>query len=291
MKEYDNITENENISPENTGDVTVTEAAAVTEDTEQAKAAEESSEWKGEDNLEIRKLSFRKRMEAKKLRFYKNTEGMTKKEKAKYVLYYYKWHFLVILALLALLIYLPVTIYKNHLPVAISYAVINSPNPYGVNTDVFEEYQKYYDIKKGYRVISNPTVALDLSTYEELYAVNPDSPNFTQFPLLCYSGYYDLVITNKVGMEYCSQSSLIYELENALPQETYSYFEEQHPELIEYSGNFNKEEREYGIDISNTEFAKSLNVGYDDVYLCFFGITSENKTNTTRILQYIFSFN
>jgi hypothetical protein len=44
---------------------------------------------------------------------------------------------------------------------------------------------------------------------------------------------------------------------------------------------------ESGINISDTAFAKSLNTGYDKVYIAFTGTTDENYERAMDFLEYI----
>jgi hypothetical protein len=50
----------------------------------------------------------------------------------------------------------------------------------------------------------------------------------------------------------------------------------------------NGNDAEMVIDISDTEFAKSLNLGYDDVYIGFPGDQQDNHERVADLLNYLF---
>lgn len=251
----------------------------------------DNQEIKTEDNLDFKALKFKDRMRAKRQRFKENTEGMTSSEKAKYMVHYYKWHAFFIAITIFLLIYVPVTIYNNKRPVAISYAVLNSPNAYVIDTSFVDEYRDMYNMKKSYQVLATPNIILDPETYEERYAQDPTNASFTQFPTFCYQGYYDVMITNKAGLTYCSFNSLIVPLEISLDKDVYKLLSDNYGNLFTTSKNYNNEDVVYAIDVSNTDFAKNINLGYDDVYLCFYGVTERNVKNSSRLLNMVFNLN
>ena len=257
---------------------------------EAAAKKEENGDYT-EDNLELKRMSFRDRTRAKREKFKKNMEGMTKKEKIGYFLYYYKWKIVFGLLIIALAITIPVTIYRNNRPVAISYAIINSHYPENINDNAFDDYMNFYGYTSKQQIITSNYSYLDLETYEEDYAANSNSANFTSLPMLCYNGYFDIIITDKTGLRYCAAQSLIQPLDSALYPDVYKAISIDYADTIVSTENTNGTKKEYGIDISDTAFAKSLNLDYSDVYIGFIGITDRNLANSRKIMNYIFKLN
>lgn len=257
------------------------------EKTETEENAE--AELNTEDNLEIRKMKFKDRTKAKLARLKKNMEGMSKKEKAKYIIYYYKWHFIIGALLLFLLISVPLTIYKNTRPVAISYVVINSPNYLQINTDAFLDYKEYYDFDKSDRILGITSINISLETYDENY--NADDPSYSTFPMNCYDNFYDVIFTDRAGLEYCSSTNLIYPIEDILTKDVEDIIFEEYPDLVVTAKNYADIDVPYAIDISDTDFAKSLNLGYEEIFICFPGSEERNIVNTKKMINYIFNFN
>ncbi|MGN0151808.1 MAG: hypothetical protein ACI39Q_04975 [Wujia sp.] len=262
-----------------------------------AEAAAEAEEKKEdvtiftEDNLELNRLSFRERTKIKHARFRQNMEGMSRKEKISYFLYYYKWKIIFGIIFLILAITIPVSIYKSSRPVAISYAVINSHAPENINDAAFDDYMNYYGYTKKQQIISSSYSYLNLETYEKDYASNPDSANFTSFPMLCYNGYFDIIITDKTGLEYCAAQSLIQPLDSALFPDVYTAVAAEHADSIISAKSTTGEVHEYGIDISDTDLARNMNLDYNDIYVGFIGYNDRNFKNARLFLNYVFQLN
>ncbi len=282
MKDNNNV-ENVTETPVNKS----TEAADG--DAGETKADNSKSEKKyTEDNLELRRMKFGDRMRAKRERLRANTEGMSKWEKFKYYAYYYKWH--VILGALAIfcVVAISVAIYNNSRPVSISYAVVNSPAPNQINEKLFNEYASYYNIDDGYQIRNSIYVTLSQEDYETEILKEEGDSSYTQFPTLCWNNYFDIIITNEVGLNYCTLNSLVQPLDERLSDDIYEAIKEKNPNAIVTSLNYDEDPEEFAIDISNTEFARELNVGYDKIYVCFPGESEQNFTNVRRFLKYVF---
>lgn len=244
-----------------------------------------------EDNLELKRMRFRERTRIKHERFRQNMEGMSRKEKISYFLYYYKWKIVFGIVILVLAVTIPVTLYKNSRPVAISYAIVNSHYPENIDDSVFDDYMDYYGFTNKQQIISGSYAYLNQATYEEDYAANPNSANFTSLPMLCYNGYYDVIITDKTGLEYCAAQSLIQPLESSLYPDVYNIISKEYANSVTQAENTNGKLCEYGIDISDTSFVQTLNLDYDDVYICFIGYNERNLSNARKLLNFIFNLN
>ena len=73
--------------------------------------------------------------------------------------------------------------------------------------------------------------------------------------------------------------------------DVYKAISTDYADTIVSTENTNGTKKEYGIDISDTAFAKSLNLDYSDVYIGFIGITDRNLANSRKIMNYIFKLN
>ena len=236
-----------------------------------------------EDNLELHSLSFRDRQRAKRARIKEHMEGMTKGQKFGYILSYYKGRIILGLILLAICIAIPVTIYKKSRPVALSYCIVNSPEPSAIDTSFVDEYLDFYNLNGAYQLESDVTVHLDKDTYLEEYSQNSSASIYTELPMLCFNGYYDVMIMDEKGLEYCAMQEIIYPLRNYLPAEIYSEVE---PRICTADDN-DGVTVPFAIDISDTDFAKGLNLGYDKVYIGFPGNTERNYINAKRMLKFV----
>lgn len=260
---------------------------SVPEDTKETESEKDSKDAKPtvntEDNLELHSLSFRDRQRAKRARIKEHMEGMTKGQKFGYILSYYKGRIILGLVLLAICIAIPVTIYKKSRPVALSYCIINSPKPSAIDTSFVDAYLDSYNLHGAYQLESDVTVHLDKDTYLEEYSQNSSASIYTELPMLCFNGYYDVMIMDEKGLEYCAMQEIIYPLRNYLPAEIYSEVESRICSADDNDGV----NVPFAIDISDTDFAKGLKLGYDKVYLGFPGNTERNYINAKRMLKFI----
>lgn len=260
---------------------------SVPEDTKETESEKDSKDAKPtvntEDNLELHSLSFRDRQRAKRARLKEHMDGMSKGQKFGYILSYYKGKIILGLILLAICIAIPVTIYKKSRPVALSYCIVNAPEPSAVDTSFVDEYLDFYNLNGAYQLESDVTVHLDKDTYLEEYSQNSSASIYTELPMLCFNGYYDVMIMDEKGLEYCAMQEIIYPLRNYLPAEIYSEVESRICSADDNDGV----NVPFAIDISDTDFAKGLKLGYDKVYLGFPGNTERNYINAKRMLKFI----
>lgn len=259
---------------------------AETKGTESEKGSAKSSSAPSvntEDNLELHSLSFRERQRARRQRLKDHMEGMTAGQKAGYILSYYKGKIILAIILLAVCIALPVTIYKKSRPVALSYCIVNSPEPSAVDTSFVDEYLDFYNMNGAYQIHNDLTVHLDKDTYLEEYSQNSSASVYTELPMLCFNGYYDIMIMDEKGLEYCAMQEIIYPLKTYLPADIYSQISDRICTADDNDGVTVP----FAIDISDTDFAKGLNLGYDKVYLGFPGNTEQNYINAKRMVKFI----
>lgn len=264
-------------------DITTDEPNDAIDDVKEDTAAGNDIEDTREDNLELHTMKFRERIKAKRAKLAKNMEGMSKSERAFYIISYYKWKIIAFIAILVCAIVIPVTIYEKSRPIAISYAIVNCTSPADINTDFVDDYMDYFGLTGNYQVRSDKELHLDKETYLEEYARSQGNSSYTEFPMMCFNGYYDIIITNKTGAVYCGMQEIMFPLKSYLPADIYSQIEDRVFETENHDG----ETEPFAIDISDTEFAKNLNLGYDDVYIGFPGTTEANYTNAKRMLNYI----
>jgi hypothetical protein len=98
-------------------------------------------------------------------------------------------------------------------------------------------------------------------------------------------GDFDIIITNDTGLKYCSTAGIANQLRGYFDAEVYDAIK---PYMYD-SEDANGTLFPYALDISDTDFAKSLNTGYDDIYLAFPGVNDENKQNAIQLIEYIYN--
>lgn len=260
-----------------------TPADSLSVSSDNASAETQSAPVNTEDNLELHHLKFSERQRIKRQRLKENMEGMSKSQKFGYIFSYYKGRIILGLILLAVCIALPVTIYKKSRPVALSYCIVNATDSAAVNTSFVDDYLDFYELHGAYQIHKDTTVHLNKDTYLEEYAQNSSASIYTELPMLCFNGYYDIMILDEKGLEYCAMQEIIYPLRNYLPSDIYAAVEDR----IVVAADNDGIAVPFAIDISDTEFAKNLNLGYKNVYFGFPGNTEQNYINAKRMLKYI----
>lgn len=243
-----------------------------------------------EDNLELHELSGRQRRKELRKRFYAEMADMDTKSKVKFFFRYNKWKIIIPILVIAIVISTVGTIINNKKPVAISYAIINSPNYYDINTDVIEkDYMEYYGMSaKKYQIISTGGINYDLDTYEEDSQQYSNSAAYTSFPTNCRTNYYDIIITDKKGLEYCAKTSLIYPVDDIFTADLSNAISKSCSNLLTSVKDYDDNDEVFAIDISGTAFAESLNLDFDQAYICFPGSDTSNIENVRKMLNFIF---
>ena len=246
-----------------------------------AKEAEESIK---EDNLELATMSFRERRKVKKARREKEMEGMTKGERFKYLLYYYQWPIIITTFTAGCLIWLILAVTRSQPPVALSVAVLNNAGDKYVDELLFDSYMDESNIRSTYRVVVE-SFHLDQETLMQDYAQSPYSGDFSRFPILARDSYYDIVLCDRGGLDYCANTEIARYPDYVMPTDIQEKLKPYEVKAKDVNGNY----WVYGYDISDTEFAKSLDLGYTQIFLCFPGETSESQMHAEHFVRYIFN--
>lgn len=235
--------------------------------------------------LDYRYMSRKERRAYRRAELDRYTEGMNRRQRIGYFFTCHQWKILMSLMVIVSVSIISYAVYRQTRPVAISYGIINSTDPYSTDDSVFDDYKAYYGIDKTEKLRAVTNLYYDLSTWEEDY--NENAAEYSSFPLLCGENMYDILITDRTGLECCSYINLIYPLDT-LGSGLTELFEGELADYVITAKDSADHISAYAVDISGTEFAERLNIGYDDVYLCFPGNSDENQENVRKLLNYIF---
>ena len=236
-----------------------------------------------EDNLEMKRMSHRERWAIKKERIKKELEGRTRMEKVSYLLYYFKMPIIFTVSAILIITLLAISIIINKRPVGLSAAIVNLPSDKEVTEANFDDYLANVKLNYKTSVKLNTETKLDIDTADEIYRNNPYDYSITQFPVLCTSDYFDVIITDRKGLDYCSYCNIIFDPETIISPYTVLALRDHEAQAADSTGT----RYFYAYDITNTEFGKSLNLGME-LYLCFPGQSDTNKENAERFLRYVF---
>lgn len=257
------------------------------EDKKSETDSKEALKVSHEDNLELSQLKFSERMKIKRERIKANMEGMSKNEKTKYLIMYFKWYGIVAIIALIAAVYTGYCVYQNNRPVALSYAIVNCHDLDKLNLDFEEDYKEAFGM-------TAPKYKIEHDT--ELFLGNPVAPddmeqadyiNVTKISTLCFNDYYDVIITDNLGARFAAAQGILFPLKQYFPEDVYNQIKDY--EFI--SKDMNGEMVPVALDISNTEFAKNLNLGTDQVYIGFAGRNDKNYLNSIRMINYTLKLN
>ncbi|MBR1816585.1 MAG: hypothetical protein IJ763_07785 [Lachnospiraceae bacterium] len=242
-----------------------------------------------ENNLEMSELSFRERHEARKAQRKAIIKDMSSKEKISYFFYYNKWKIIFSLIVIIYASAAIATIIRNTRPYALSYAIVNHNFSEVLSDEPIRDYLKYYNMDKGYQVNSSTNIHLNLKEYLNGNAAENDSTSYDSFPLLCSENYYDIIISDKNGIDFCVESYIAQPVEDVLSSDIIEEITMKYPDIIHSVKEENGESTNIYIDISDTDFAKNLNLSYNKVYICFPGKSSQNVKNAEKAMKFILS--
>lgn len=235
--------------------------------------------------LEFHSMTKKEKREEKRRIYREYTSEMTSLQKVKYFIDYYKWYILLPIFVIIFAIYIGNTIYKNSRPVALSYAVLNCEEPDNFNNSFQEEYAEQFNLTGDYRFNSatNLKVTYDYFKEHEEYITTSNSTDYNVLKTQCELNDYDVIIGNADGIKYCTTQDITTRLKGFLDVNAYAALE---PYMAEFENSYGGSDY-FAIDISGTDFAKDLNLGYDDVYIAFPSVESSNKKNALQLLEYI----
>ena len=238
-----------------------------------------------EDKLELATMSRRERRAVKKKRRDKEMEGMNRLERIKYLFFYYQWPILLTVLLVSFFGWIIYSVIKSSPPVALSAAVLNAGGDTMINEDIFSTYMSEANINSAYRIrVENYHLEPDAETGE----VNPNhvyDENFTIFLAKTRESYFDIAITDRGGLNYITETECISHPYYVLPTDLLDA-------LAPYEVTAKDSEKQAvvcGYDISGTDFAKSLDLGYTEIFISFPGNNSESQMHAENFVRYIFN--
>lgn len=243
----------------------------------------DKTKMNGENKLELATMSAKERRAIKKEAYRENTKDMSGAQKIAYFFYCYKWHIIIPICIILLFTAYGIAFYKNTRPVALSYAVLNSE---AYNDSFHDDFLAHFNISKDYRIEGIPGYNIDYDYYRQnINSAIRDGSDYSTINLTCEAGTFDVIITDRAGIRYCAFVEIVRPLDLYFDAGTYAALEDHIMKFQDSSYKFYP----YAIDISDTDFAKSLCLEYDDVYLAFPGVTEENTSNALRLLEYIYN--
>lgn len=242
-----------------------------------------------ESRLEEKELSRRERGKLIKEHFLEETKDMDKAHKFEHFFLYYKWYILVPIFVVLIIVWISLIVYSNTRPIGLSYVILNSYDQDKVNRDFYDEYFSYHQLSNKNQEISDLNYYIDYDYYiqHESTLISDSNSNYYIFSNNCDKGDYDIVITDRSGLDYCCHIGIIKPLSEYFDQDTYNKISSYTISVKDYYGDT----LPYAIDISNTDFARELSTGYTEMYVIFPGVTDRNYKNACRFIEYLLGTN
>lgn len=239
-----------------------------------------------ENNLELSTMTKKERRAARRAKNREFTKDMSKGERFLYYFDYYKWAVIIPIICIIFVAYCARTIYKNTRPVALGYVVLNVSEEHSVDTSFEDDFVDYIHMTGSYQFYRSAGLDIDYDYFLEHkeYITTSNSTDYNILSTECEVGDFDVIISNTTGIRFCSAEGIAKTLKGYFDSEAYQLLE---PYMVEFPDQYGTN-KAYAIDISDTEFAKSLKLEYDDIYLAFPGASDRNLTNSLKLLEYIF---
>lgn len=234
-----------------------------------------------ENKLDLAVMSRKERRAAKKAAYKEYTSTMSGKERISYFFYCYKWHIIIPICCILLILCYGMAFYRNSRPVALSYTVLNAEE---FDKTFHEDYLRYFNMPENHVVKATAGYIVNYDYYKKnTVSASREGTNYNTLALTCQSGTFDVIIGDGAGIKYCTFVEIVKPLDLYFTEEQYAALEDYIVKFQDSSYTFYP----YAIDISDTEFAKGLNLEYSKVYMAFPGVSEENMTNSLRLLEYV----
>lgn len=283
--------QNETNTTQTTDDISAAGCEAASEQTSdsQTDVAADSTEKKislTENSLELKSMSAGERRRFKREAYEETTRDMSPSEKKAYFISYYKWHIIIPIAAVIIIAIFSITIYINTRPIGLSYVILNVADQDAVDTSFYDDYAAYNNISDKEKEISSIGLAIDFTYYmeHENSLMSNSTSDYYKLSSNCEFGNYDVIITDRDGLKYCTHRDIIQVLDNTLSPAIYEALSSHIVTLESAYG----EPEAFAVDISDTAFARELNAGYSKMYVVLPYVTNNDNKNAIRFLSYVF---
>ena len=257
-------------------------AGQIVEYTDEERKAADKERFLHEDSLELATMTRKERRAVKEERRAKEMEGMTIGQRIKYLLDYFQWPIIITGLTVGCLVWFLIAVLRSEPPVALSAAIMNNDRSKEITSEIFDTYMREANINPSYRTVVE-TFQINSETPETNTAAS--DPDYVRLSNLARESHFDIIITDRSGLDYCTARDIAIHPDYALPLDV---LEALKPYEVEAKDPYNQT-FVYAYDISGTAFAKSLDLGYDQIFLCFPGSTSKTQMHAENFVRYIYS--
>lgn len=240
-----------------------------------------------ENALELSSMSRKERRTYKKDLRKKRLASMEGKEKWKYVVRYYKWHFLGTIFACIICICIGKSIYTSTLPTELLVAVTNDGMNLVCERYIPEAFREYYglDDKNIIQVFDD----LKIENAEDVTIQESMLTDYEKMVVYISSDRLDAIIGDENTLDYYRSTGDIAIIDQCMDDSLYGAIKDYIVEASDDTGYMN-DGKAYSaaIDISGTEFVKKCQLSYDTVYLMIPNNRYTENDATMRLIRMIF---
>ncbi len=236
----------------------------------------------------------RKSMTAKERRAYNRKQEKEKLaeltfwRKVQYILTYYTWKFLAVIAGCVILAFIGHQIYVATRPVALDIVLVNDTENTTFQDAVTTMYKDSYEVPDDALFLVDTNMVLQPKQDENYVPSTPEMAYYSKMLSDLTADATHIVISDTDVIDYYAVDGYVMELKHALPEDLFEELQEKGM-LYECDGPVEDADY-YAIDISGTEFVKETAIQLKHPYLFIPGsLTDENRTIAFNFIRMIFN--
>ena len=199
-------------------------------------------------------------------------KALSGKKKLEHILIYYKWHILVTIALIALLVSLVGTVLENRKEVLISGIFINNSTSAQGYAYLGEDYWLHCgaDDNQKVEVTTGRTIHFDAQPFSQ-----EDAAAFMIVSSRVAARTLDYIITDRASLKEFDEQEIVMDLRELLPEQTLARWNP-----IEQDG------RVIALGLEDTAFARDYSLYAPDSCILIV-VNAQNRENVVRFLEYL----
>ena len=242
-----------------------------------------------DNNLDTIHLSKKERLKFKLNQEKAKLNQMSPEKRTAYIIDYYKWYFVAFIIFVIVLVSGIKLVYRNSLPVAVTAFILNNDQSlenYELPDTITDDFTNYYNLDNKHRVLIEDGFSISLK--DDIEVTSNELTDYEKLIIYIENKELDIIITDQEGLDFYATNGEFYPLASVLDEDEYK-------DIYDIIGNDittaigpDGNPYECAIDISNTQFAKDYDLGYEKIYLCVPGFP-ENLEGTANFIKYVYN--
>ncbi len=235
-----------------------------------------------ENSLELHDMSRKERRKYKWNQEKEKIKELTFWRKVQYILNYYTWKFLAVVAVIAIIGIIIQRVYIATRPVALDIVLVNDPGNFTFEETITDLYTSYYEVPDDALFLVDTNLEIHPN---ETYTSQDIAYYNKMMSVLTYESTH-IVICDAEVVDFYAIDGYMMELKHALPEDIFAELEEQ-GRLYECDGPVEDYDF-YAIDISGMKFVEEAEIHIEHPYLCIPGVlTDENREVAYNFIRII----